>query len=97
MPEYSYDAVLQELDHAAGGGSNLRCKELIKMLEGLGFAVTRGKSGNHHTFSHPRIPGFTGGNFNGGSGKNAQLLRPYVRNVRRVLKAWEDELRNLEG
>jgi len=33
-----YDEVLGELDGAAkAGGESLRCKDLIKMLEGLGF------------------------------------------------------------
>jgi hypothetical protein len=96
MPESSYDAVLQELDQASKG-TNLRCGDLINMLERLGFVVTRGHSGNHYTFYHPQIQEFTGGNFNGGSGRNGQLLPVYVRSVRKVLRAWEDELRNLEA
>lgn len=98
MAKPRYDDLVQALHQAArAGGENLRCDDLVRMLEGLGFVVTRGSSGNHYTFTHPSIAEFHGGNFNGGSGRNPQLKPVYVRSVLKVLRELEDELRMLES
>jgi hypothetical protein len=66
-----------------------------RMLGDLGFQVRRCGSGGHRVFSHPKLRGFTGGNYNGGHGRNDQLKASYVRNVIRILEDWEHELRAL--
>ena len=93
----AYDAVLVILDAAlASGGQNLRDGDIRSMLEGLGFNVRAGSKAGHCTFSHSGLVGFPGGNYCGGHGKRPQVKICYIRNVRRVLREWATELKDLE-
>lgn len=66
---------------------------MADMLGQLGFRVRDCGGGNHKAFSHPNLPGFFGGNYNCGHGKNPQLKPTYVRRIIRILEEWEAYLR----
>ncbi len=43
------------LDEARAGSSNLRFRDMTRLVEGFGFRLAR-VSGSHHIFTHPSIP-----------------------------------------
>jgi predicted RNA binding protein YcfA (HicA-like mRNA interferase family) len=78
-------------------GPDLRCSELVSLLEALGFVVRDGNKGGHKVYVHPKLTDFTSSSFNCGHGRNAQVKKNYIRNVIRVLTANETELTKLLG
>jgi len=86
----SYDEIIAEL---RGRPANIRCAELADLLGQLGFVVRDCGKGNHKAFSHSRLAGFPGGNYDCGHGKNRQVKPVYVRRIIRILEEWEDQLR----
>jgi hypothetical protein len=66
---------------------------MASMLGRLGFRVRDCGSGNHKAFSHSKLAGFFGGNYNCGHGKNPPLKPVYVRKIIRILEEWEADLR----
>ena len=91
MAKYTYDSSTKKLRLSA---TNFNCAEMRKLLEDLGFTVQRGSTGNHHTFSHPRLKTFFGGNYD--CGHKAHMLAVYPRNVLKILEEYEDELKGLK-
>jgi hypothetical protein len=75
---------------------SLRCSDLVSLLTALGCDVTRGKSGKHCTVEHPAIDGLAG-NFDGGHGKDSELKPCYVRNMRKLVEKYADELSEYVG
>lgn len=90
MAKPSYDDVVNEVKRKRS-----TCAELVSMLEALGFSVRHGNNGNHHTFTHLLLPGFRGGNFDCGHGRDPVPKAPYFTKVVRILEAYEHELRQL--
>lgn len=88
------DEVLAELAQA---GANTRCKEIKLLLESLGFEVEKRSSGEHYTFTHPRLPEFHGSGFAAEHGRNGAVKRAYIGNIRRTIRQYEDELRRIYG
>jgi hypothetical protein len=83
-------------DRLRSSPKNIRCSELKKMLEDMGFDVRKCGGGNHRAYSHPEIPGFAGGDYDCGHGGDAQIKPAYIRNVIGVLEEFERELRARE-
>lgn len=71
--------------------TNIKCSEMKKMLEDLGFVVTKGTKGNHHRFKHPAIPEFYGGKFDGGH--ESKIKPAYSKDVLSILVEFESQLR----
>jgi hypothetical protein len=96
MPESLVGQVISAFE---GAGSDMRCLDVCKNLERLGFVVKKKASGNHKVFNHPSLPDFHGSNFDCGHGKNAQVKSPYIkRNILPVLRRYREELKTiLEG
>jgi predicted RNA binding protein YcfA (HicA-like mRNA interferase family) len=90
MPAKLLDDVILALSQA---GSSMRCQELCRHLESLGFAVRSGKRGGHKVFTHTGIAGFQSASFNCDHGKNPEIKRPYIIQVIKVLRKYEQELR----
>lgn len=88
----SYNDVAKKLRESP---TNISCSEMKKMLEDLGFVVTKGTKGNHHRFKHPNIPEFFGGKFDGGHGSKIKPV--YSRDVLSILEEYESYLRPAEG
>ena len=63
--------VKQELLNRKG---NLRCVEVIALLQQLGFEVRDGKRGGHKLYFHDGLPEFHSGSFNCG---HEAALRKY--------------------
>ena len=74
------------------GAPEIRCAELVRLLERLGFEVRRGRRGNHRIASHARLLNFRGLSFDCGHGRNAVIKRAYVQRVRRTLETFAEEL-----
>jgi hypothetical protein len=90
MPKASYDEVVNVLK-----SRNSTCEDIDKMLSGLGFSVKRRSNGNHHTYTHPELDAFMGSNYDCGHGKNPVPKQQYFRNILKVLKTYETDLRDL--
>ncbi|MCH8537127.1 MAG: type II toxin-antitoxin system HicA family toxin [Alkalimonas sp.] len=73
-------------------GSALRCKDVVQALESLGFEVRDGKRGGHKIFVHDRLQDFYSGSFNCDHGKNPQIKPGYIRNIRKILEQYSEEL-----
>jgi hypothetical protein len=84
------DEVIFDLSQAR---ASLRCQELIRRLESLGFEVRSGKRGGHKIFIHSGIPGFLSASFNCDHGKNPEIKRPYIVQIIKTLRKYEPELR----
>jgi len=72
-----------------------RCKELIQILEELGFVVRDGRRGGHKLYIHPDLTEFAGDGFNCEHGKNPQIKPVYVQRVIKTLEEFKDELSSL--
>jgi len=86
-----YDELVELLSNA---GNKTRCSDLVSWLERAGFKVKKGKRGNHFTFTHDKINGFTTSDFNCGHGKNPYVKKPYITKIlNHIVKQYESELR----
>jgi hypothetical protein len=72
---------------------NITCAALKKMLEDLGFHVTKGTKGNHHRYMHPQLKSFHGAKFD--CGHKATLKPFYPKDVLSTLLELEDDLRQV--
>ena len=71
---------------------SIRCGDLTKLLEGLGFEVRDGKLGGHKLFIHDGLLGFTSASFNCGHGKNPEVKLAYISKILKLLETYEAEL-----
>ena len=85
------------LDSLAASGAGIRCKDMIRWLEGLGFVVRKGKKQGHRVITHPGLAAFTAASFSCGHGRNPQVKPVYVARIRKLLEAYSEDLRRLEG
>lgn len=84
--------VKQAIQDLASAGASMRCEELRRLLEGLGFEVRDGARGGHKVFVHAHIDGFVSGSYNCDHGRNPQIKRPYIKKVLTVLRQYESDL-----
>lgn len=70
----------------------MRCAELGKLLESLGFDVKDGERGSHKVFFHDHLEGFISGSYDCGHGRNPEVKSAYISNVLRILRQYEAEL-----
>jgi hypothetical protein len=87
----SVSDVISRLEEAK---ANIRCSELVSLLEGLGFVVKARKKQGHKTVTHPKIPTAMS-NFTCGHGKNPTVLPVYPIKIRRMLEEHSDQLEKL--
>lgn len=92
MPD---DLVAQAINELQERTTNIRCSELVAMLESLGFTVRKGANGGHRVFIHNSLDGFYSSSFDGGHGRDDTVKPVYVRSVRRILLEHETDLRAL--
>lgn len=72
--------------------SVLKCSGVIKALESLGFEVRDGKRGGHKVFVHNGLKDFYSGSFNCDHGKNPQIKPAYIKNIKKILEQYSEEL-----
>ena len=87
----SISAVQETIQYLESNRTNLKCTDLRKVLEGLGFKIKDGRSG-HRSFKHPQIREFHGSNYDCGHGRNPTVKRSYIRKIVNVLKLWEQDI-----
>ena len=78
--------------HLRLANSSIRCQELTRILESLGFNVRNGKKQGHKVFVHHGLDSFTSGGYNCGHGKNPEVKPVYIKKIARLLKQYENEL-----
>jgi len=79
-----YKEVLAEL---RAGVKSVKCDRLVKLLEMLGYDVRKGSSGNHYSYSHPKMTDFHGSSFNCGHGRNPTPLPAYIKQAIKTLES----------
>lgn len=72
--------------------TSMRCADLGKLLETLGFYVKDGERGGHKVFFHDHLDGFLSGSYDCGHGRNPEIKPAYISNVLCILRHYEAEL-----
>ncbi len=72
--------------------SSMRCADLTRQLERLGFEIRPGKRGGHRIVVHDGLSDFYSKSFNCGHGKNPEIKPAYVRQMLKLLNDHEQEL-----
>ncbi len=91
MAKITYDSVVKEFKQSK---ATIKCPNLIKSLEALGFVVEKCRSGNHHTYTHPGMSHFYGGDFDCGHGRVPTVLPRYIDRVIKVLEKYSEEIKD---
>lgn len=79
------------MDHLSTRGS-IRCQDMIRLLEGLGFVVRDGKKTGHKVITHPALVTFASASFTCGHGRNPQVKPIYAARIKRLLVTYADGL-----
>lgn len=87
------DKLASALRTLGDSGATLRCGELRDLLVGLGFSVTDGKKAGHKVVTHIGLVDFHSTSYTCGHGKNPEIKRAYINNIRKVLQYHEVALR----
>ena len=82
----------QAIERLDTAGAAMRCADVVRLLENLGFTVRDGRLGGHKVVVHPHIANFTSASFNCDHGRNPEIKRPYIRNLLKLLRQYEVEL-----
>ena len=78
--------VQSAINHLHTRKGHLRCEEVKRLLESLGFEVKDGKKGGHKVYMHDGISEFYSSSFNCGHGKNPEIKVAYIRNIIGVIE-----------
>ena len=70
----------------------IRCRDLIRALESLGFEVRDGGKQGHKVFVHDGLEGFLSAAFTCGHGRNPEIKKVYVKKVIKLLEQYEEGL-----
>ena len=84
--------LLQVIQRLKSARTSMRCAELGKLLESLGFYVKDGERGGHKVFFHDHLEGFISSSYDCGHGRNPEIKPAYISNVLRTLRQYEAEL-----
>ena len=76
-------------------GASMRCRELQKILEALGFEIRDASKEGHKVVTHSGLKNFYSASYTCGHGKDPEVKRNYVRSILRVLKDHRDDLQRL--
>ena len=88
---------IQALENA---GASMRCADLQKALESIGFEVKDRKKQGHKVVYHSRLSEmseFTTTSYTCGHGKNPEVKPAYVKKMLGVIRRYESELKELNG
>lgn len=83
------DEAIAELERAGG---NFRCRDMVGLLESLGFVVEPCRQPTHKKVKHPALPRFFGAGFACEHRGNAGVRQCYINSMKRMLVTWKDEL-----
>lgn len=86
----------EALDQLASGKGSLRCREIVAILEDLGFVVRITRKG-HYVYNHPGLPSFWGGNFACPHRAGDPIKNNYITTIIRSIRQNDAELRQWLG
>lgn len=89
---YRHKSLHEVIRHLRLANASIRCQELTRLLESLGFDVRNGKKQGHKVFVHHGLDSFTSGGYSCGHGKNPEIKPVYIKKIARLLKQYENEL-----
>lgn len=84
--------LVQAMQRLKSGRTSMRCAELGKLLESLGFYVRDGERGGHKMFFHDHLAGFVSSSYDCGHGRNLEIKPAYISNVLRILRQYDADL-----
>jgi hypothetical protein len=73
--------------------ASVKCDELQKYLEDLGFKVRDGKKQGHKIVTHPGLENFYSTSYTCGHGRNPEIKPQYIKNIRKTLLQHKEELK----
>jgi hypothetical protein len=73
----------------------MRCRELQKILESVGFEVRAGAKEGHKVVTHPGLENFYSASYSCGHGKDPEVKRNYVRSMLTLLKRYREDLQRI--
>ena len=76
-------------------GASMRCGELQRILESLGFEVRDGSKQGHKVVTHPGLDEFFSASYTCGHGKDPQVKPNYVRSMLTLVKQYRDDLKRI--
>lgn len=76
-------------------GASMRCSELQRILESLGFDVRSGKKEGHKVVTHPDLVEFYSSSYTCGHGNDPEVKRNYVKSMLKLIKQYQVELEKL--
>jgi len=88
----SHKSLNEVIRHLHLASAAIRCRELTKILESLGFEVRNGKKQGHKIFIHHGLEAFTSGGYSCGHGKNPEVKPVYIKRIARLLNQYKTEL-----
>lgn len=72
-------------------GGSVRCREMLSLLEALGFVVRDRGNAGHKTFHHPSFPDLRG-NFDCGHNEHSEVKQSYRKHILSIIEESEDLL-----
>ncbi|WP_089725428.1 type II toxin-antitoxin system HicA family toxin [Candidatus Thiosymbion oneisti] len=87
--EDRFKAFLDTLESAKAA---MRCRDMVDLLDGLGFEVRDGRKQGHKIVFHENIAGFFSASFTCGHGRNPEIKPAYVKQIRKLLLRYKSEL-----
>ena len=73
-------------------GASMRCRELQKILEALGFEIRDASKEGHKVITHSGLKNFYSASYTCGHGKDPEVKRNYVRSMLRLVQEHKDDL-----
>jgi hypothetical protein len=89
------DKVHAAIETLANQRASLRCRDVIQLLEGLGFEVRAGRKAGHKIVLHQGLADFYSAAFTCGHGRDPEIKPVYTRQLQRLLEMHADALREL--
>lgn len=81
-------------------GASMRCADLQKLLESIGFEIRAGKKPGHKVVYHAalsKISEFSTTSYTCGHGRNPEVKPNYVKKMLGVIRRYEAQLEELNG
>ncbi len=78
---------------AISSGANTICKDIVAVLEGLGFQIVDCGSAGHKIAKHPAIKIAEYPDFNCGHGDKAKVKPIYTKKLYKFVKQYEDPIK----
>lgn len=77
-------------------GGAVRCRDMLSLLEDLGFIVKNRGNAGHKIFYHPRFSGLEGG-FDCGHNEHLEIKKCYKNNILKIIEENDELLSQVEG